>query len=66
MTRPACEILHDLASELDRFLDQCAALHIHAPTALEDLLNEAKAHKPTRIPANHAFDRKHRERKDHI
>ena len=66
MTRRAEEILHDLACELDRFLDQCAGLHVHAPTALEDILTEAKAHEPTHIPAEHAFSRQHRERKDDL
>jgi hypothetical protein len=66
VNRPACEILHDLACELDRFLDRCAALHVHAPTELEALLNEAKAHKPTHIPAEHAFDQKNNERKDEL
>jgi hypothetical protein len=63
MTRPACEILHDLASELERFQDKCETLF---PSELNDLLNEALAHKPHHIPSNHAFDPKHRERKDDI
>jgi len=63
MTRPACEILHDLASELDRFKDKSFTI---LPVALDDLLNEALAHRPHHIPADHAFDRRNNERKDDI
>jgi hypothetical protein len=63
MKRPPEEILHDLACELDRFHDKCETLF---PAALDDLLNEAKAHKPTHIPADHAFSRNNNERKDDL
>ena len=60
------EALADLIAEVDQFLDKAAALHIHAPTSLEQSLESAKNALSYHRPHEHAFDRTNNERKDDL
>lgn len=60
------EALADLIAEVDQFLDKAAALHIHAPTSLEQSLESAKTSLGYHRPHEHAFDRTNNERKDNL
>lgn len=60
------EALADLIAEVDQFLDKAAALHIHAPTSLEQSLESAKNALSYHRPHEHAFDSRNKERKDDL
>ncbi len=65
MTRTE-EALSELIAEVDQFIDKAAALHIHAPTWLEEALEAAKTSVRYHRPHEHAFDRTNNERKDDL